>query len=174
MVRLGLRITHACPVLVITLSVCECSGAVVAFLLLMVGGYVWYRSYRSSSKLSDSMYESEDSEGRQALIPTTAVIDVSELKLQRKIGCGGFGEVYLAEWRCTPVAVKRLIAKPWWPSASEAPQVTYYILSFGVNLCLTVCTPQEAVASLKREAAIMCSLRHPNISLFMGITLDTR
>ena len=41
-------------------------------------------------------------------IPQFQLIGAAELEIERRIGGGGFGDVYLAQWRGAPVAVKRL------------------------------------------------------------------
>ncbi|XP_052198844.1 serine/threonine-protein kinase CTR1-like isoform X2 [Diospyros lotus] len=68
-------------------------------------------------------------------------ISWSELILKKKIGSGSFGTVHLAEWRGSDVAVKILIEQDF---------------------------HAEHFREFLREVAIMKSLRHPNIVLFMG------
>lgn len=46
-------------------------------------------------------------------LPTPRTIPFSELTLKHKIGQGHFGTVYLATWRGTKVAVKKLHAQHW-------------------------------------------------------------
>ena len=60
-----------------------------------MGGVVLYRGGYRPFKYS----KLDDGDGQQPLIPTSAIIDMAELNMDRKIGCGGCGEVYLAEWR---------------------------------------------------------------------------
>mmetsp|Transcript_34369 Transcript_34369/g.86279 ORF Transcript_34369/g.86279 Transcript_34369/m.86279 type:complete len:769 (+) Transcript_34369:194-2500(+) len=69
-------------------------------------------------------------------------LDVSKLRIDKKIGQGAFGEVFKGEYLGTPVAVKSLITG----SISEDVDIEF-----------------------KREVSILKSLRHPNIVLFMGI-----
>lgn len=76
-------------------------------------------------------------------------ITFSELKLDTLIGGGGFGQVWKASWRGTPVAVKLLSA------SSQAYNVQKAIL-------------QEFAA----EINMLSGMRHPNICLYIGACLE--
>ncbi len=76
-------------------------------------------------------------------------ITFSELKLDSMIGGGGFGQVWRATWRGTPVAVKVLSA------SSQAYNVQKAIL-------------QEFAA----EINMLSGMRHPNICLYIGACLE--
>ena len=76
-------------------------------------------------------------------------IPFSELKMAALIGGGGFGQVWSATWRGTPVAVKLLSAQ------SQAQSVQKAIL-------------QEFAA----EINMLSGMRHPNICLYIGACLD--
>jgi len=76
-------------------------------------------------------------------------IPFDELKMNRLIGGGGFGQVWSAMWRGTPVAVKLLSA------SSEAESVQKAIL-------------QEFVA----EINMLSGMRHPNVCLYIGACLE--
>ncbi|XP_038904015.1 serine/threonine-protein kinase CTR1-like [Benincasa hispida] len=65
----------------------------------------------------------------------------SDLVLKERIGAGSFGTVHRADWHGSEVAVKILTEQDFHP---------------------------ERVNEFLREVAIMKSLRHPNIVLFMG------
>uniref|UniRef100_A0A0D9VGK3 non-specific serine/threonine protein kinase n=1 Tax=Leersia perrieri TaxID=77586 RepID=A0A0D9VGK3_9ORYZ len=69
------------------------------------------------------------------------IIPWSELVLKEKIGAGSFGTVHRADWNGSDVAVKILMEQDFHP---------------------------ERLKEFLREVAIMKSLRHPNIVLFMG------
>ncbi|GJD06453.1 Probable serine/threonine-protein kinase [Galdieria sulphuraria] len=69
-------------------------------------------------------------------------IDPTELEWGPLIGQGGFGQVYKARFRGTAVAVKTISAMAL------------------VN--------QNAVKEFQSEVAVLCTLRHPNVILFMG------
>jgi hypothetical protein len=73
-------------------------------------------------------------------------MDYNELDLKRALGEGSCGQVWLATWRCTEVAVKKLMLDddPSTPSSTALAQ------------------------SFQREAAILMRLRHPNVVMFMG------
>ena len=70
--------------------------------------------------------------------------DPNELHMVRRIGKGSFGEVWLANWRGTSVAVKKLPA--------------------------SFLNDPESVEEFKREGRLLRRLRHPNIVMFLGAT----
>lgn len=76
-------------------------------------------------------------------------IAFSELKLEEVIGGGGFGQVWRARWKGTPVAVKVLTG------SAQAEIVSKAVL-------------EEFIA----EINMVSGMRHPNICLFMGACLD--
>eukprot|EP00871_Galdieria_phlegrea_P005258 jgi/Galph1/5733/GphlegSOOS_G4318.1 len=69
-------------------------------------------------------------------------IDPSEIEWGPLIGQGGFGQVYKARFRGTTVAVKTISA--------------------------TALVNQNAIKEFQSEVAVLCTLRHPNVILFMG------
>lgn len=69
----------------------------------------------------------------------------SDIQLGKRIGRGASGEVFTAQFRGTEVAVKRLIAKS---------------------------VSRSIIQEFQLESAMMCSLRHPNVVLFMGSCYD--
>ncbi|CAL9107908.1 unnamed protein product, partial [Musa textilis] len=69
----------------------------------------------------------------------------SELILKERIGAGSFGTVHRAEWHGSDVAVKILMEQDFHP---------------------------ERLKEFRREVAIMKSLRHPNIVLYMGAVTE--
>eukprot|EP00002_Diphylleia_rotans_P000489 TRINITY_DN1025_c0_g1_i12.p1 TRINITY_DN1025_c0_g1~~TRINITY_DN1025_c0_g1_i12.p1 ORF type:complete len:2045 (+),score=374.67 TRINITY_DN1025_c0_g1_i12:132-6266(+) len=68
-----------------------------------------------------------------------------ELSFQELIGSGAFGEVYRGEWRGADVAIKKLIRKD---------------------------IDTQALSAFMAEVSAMVELRHPNILLFMGASVD--
>ena len=68
-------------------------------------------------------------------------IEPSELKMLELLGCGSFGEVHRAEWRGTPVAVKKLGRR--------------YIT-------------EEYLRAFIAECELMLTLRHPHIVQLIG------
>ncbi|EFC44612.1 predicted protein, partial [Naegleria gruberi] len=66
-----------------------------------------------------------------------------QITLERKIGEGGSGIVYLGKWHHHPVAVK----------------------------CLKLQDAYQNSDEIEKEAALLCKLRHPNIVLFFGVSL---
>ncbi|WOL03471.1 serine/threonine-protein kinase CTR1 [Canna indica] len=69
----------------------------------------------------------------------------TELVLKERIGAGSFGTVHRADWHGSDVAVKILMEQDFHP---------------------------ERLREFLREVAIMKSLRHPNIVLFMGAVTE--
>lgn len=107
--------------------------------------YVYRRQRRSLVK---AIQEKQRSELKRSDIQSyycgriiRFLLRCSQLQLQKIIGRGGAGEVYTALFRGTKVAAKRL-------DTSKASK--------------------DAMQEIYLESAIMCSLRHPNIVLFMG------
>ncbi|CAA7397100.1 unnamed protein product [Spirodela intermedia] len=72
-------------------------------------------------------------------------IQWSDLILKERIGAGSFGTVHRADWNGSDVAVKILMDQDFHP---------------------------ERLKEFRREVAIMKSLRHPNIVLYMGAVTE--
>lgn len=73
-------------------------------------------------------------------------INYDEIKKERPIGKGGMGELYLGEWQGKQVAMKKI----------KLNYIKNNILS----------------NKFINEINIIASMRHPNILLFMGVTID--
>ncbi|GAB4816196.1 hypothetical protein N2152v2_003242 [Parachlorella kessleri] len=78
------------------------------------------------------------------------IVGFQELELGRVIGEGSFGQVWLAKYCQTPVAVKMLTPQRM-ANASDSMQA------------------RSTLRQLSKEAGIMSSLRHPNITLYLGV-----
>jgi hypothetical protein len=76
-------------------------------------------------------------------------INFDELLLQEVIGGGGFGQVWRASWRGTPVAVKVLTG------SAQNTHIAKAILE-----------------EFKAEINLLKGMRHPNICLYMGACVD--
>eukprot|EP00889_Picochlorum_renovo_P002393 jgi/Picre1/29423/NNA_004811.t1 len=81
-------------------------------------------------------------------------VNFNDLQMERQIGEGSFGRVYLAKWNETLVAVKILLSMN---SADEDSQ-------------LALSNP--VLSSLAKESNMMAALRHPNVVSFLGVCLD--
>jgi hypothetical protein len=80
------------------------------------------------------------------------LIDIKEVAVERPIGAGSFGRVFVGTWRETPVAIKILVDANALPEegAASAEQA-------------------RLAAALDQEAGLMSQLHHPNIVLFLGV-----
>lgn len=109
----------------------------------------WNNKYRMSTDIKRILQhmvkdEEENKKTKQMLIEEKVEswqIDYTSVTLGPKIAEGRFGEVYKGTLWGKEVAIKRLKSK------------------------LT----EKMISKLKEEAAVMSSLRHPNITLFMGL-----
>ncbi|KAL4452237.1 hypothetical protein ABPG75_007899 [Micractinium tetrahymenae] len=92
-------------------------------------------------------------------------VDFRELAIQKQIGEGSFGKVFLAKWRETTVAVKVLGSCGTTNTSpgldDEFPEAE------GQNA-----RSHPLYQSLQKEAAMMASLRHPSIVMYLGVCLD--
>lgn len=92
---------------------------------------------------------SDVTEGTNSSESLQLAIDFEEIKLLEVIGGGGFGQVYKAVWKGTPVAVKILTG------SAQSRMVPRGIL-------------QEFAAELN----LLRGMRHPNVCLLMGACLE--
>ena len=91
------------------------------------------------------MGSNKETENRSSFSKSaSSTIPYRELVFKKRIGEGGFGEVWLGEWSGQAVAIK--------------------------NLKLTATSPQ--LEELKREARVMKRLRNPTIVSFYGLCLE--
>ena len=85
---------------------------------------------------------SDLTEGTDAARSLQGVIDFSEIRLVEVIGGGGFGQVWRATWRSTPVAVKVLTG------SAQSQKV-----------------PRPVLEEFAAEINLLRGMRHPNICL---------
>eukprot|EP01135_Chromosphaera_perkinsii_P010534 Nk52_evm44s2152 gene=Nk52_evmTU44s2152 len=78
-------------------------------------------------------------------IPPNFVVKFENLEVSSILGRGSYGVVYKGLFRGTTVAVKKLIKQQ---------------------------LEGEIMKEFEREITILCTLRHPNIVLFMGVSLE--
>lgn len=143
-------------------------GSIAGLLLLIILAFVAYRftcgkkASESSQLLADEDIEpllrggptEHNSYGPRTpstrnelatIVSSFEKIDVSKLKLGKRIGKGSFGEVYAGHYLGTEVAVKKIL------TSKISPEFT-----------------QE----FAREASLMRDLRHPNVVQFIGAALE--
>ena len=78
-------------------------GLVAMLVVYCVARGRWHRLLAANSTLQDQLVEQEKA------FESSWKIENSEITLQRKIGQGGFGEVWVGLWGDRPVAVKKLL-----------------------------------------------------------------
>ncbi|KAK9816226.1 hypothetical protein WJX74_006734 [Apatococcus lobatus] len=78
-----------------------------------------------------------------------------DLNVQKQIGEGSFGKVYLAKWRETTVAAKVLLGGTTNSTDEEFPNRDSPLLD-----------------GLTKEAGMMASLRHPNVVMYLGVCME--
>eukprot|EP00775_Hariotina_reticulata_P012952 gene12952-13081_t len=83
-------------------------------------------------------------------------VDIADMEMIRRIGEGSFGEVMLATFRGTKVAVKRLRAL----DIDDLPMSGGFSRSRGSQAAFQ--------QFFEREIAILASIRHPNVVNFIG------
>ncbi len=109
-------------------------------------------------------------------------IRYDELKFGKMLGKGSQGEVFKAIWRGSTVAVKKVDTRKvppeiieesgnmrtQWKSVADAR--TYADASHSLSLSLSLSL--LCIARFCQEAQIMRRLRHPTLTLFMGVSLE--
>jgi len=101
--------------------------------------------------LSVKMNELETFMSKQKLprlLDITPEIVAAEIELHKKdlLGAGGYGAVFRASYNGTPVAVKALLGQDE-----------------------NIAVPTTIIKMMRREATIMCSLKHPNTLRVRGV-----
>ncbi|KAL4419069.1 hypothetical protein ABPG77_010348 [Micractinium sp. CCAP 211/92] len=108
----------------------------------------------SCAALPPSSSSSISRQGSRMLDLRPWVLHFSSLRMERVIGQGSFGKVFLASLNEAPVAVKILMKlEAAGPSGELQP--------------VTLSSP--ALAGLHREAEVMAAIRHPNVVRLMGV-----
>jgi hypothetical protein len=133
-------------------------GVVVgAALVIVIAAACVYRRARDNDKSrryldSDSESETEplisaiSSKAMRQVLAKVERVEVSDLKIDRRIGRGSFGEVFHARWAGTDIAVKKLPKH--------------------------MLTNQKFLEDFAQEISIMAALRHPNVLQFLGVAVD--
>ena len=135
-------------------------GGSVVVLAIIIGSIAvgCYRRARSSDKQRRFMDQSDSEDETEPLISAIQSrtmrqilakverVEVRELKIDRRIGRGSFGEVYHATWAGTEIALKKL------PKHMLANQ--------------------KFLEDFAQEITIMAGLRHPNVLQFLGVSVD--
>ena len=115
------------------------------------GGHV--RDYNHDNDDNDDDVEMD--EELQAMVndPNLHVIDAAQIIRHRRVGSGGYGSVWYAEWRGCDCAVKELFALAPLQGASAAEG-------------------RAAAKALLHEVAVLARLRHPHCVLFYGLVIS--
>lgn len=97
----------------------------------------------------------------------------SEIQYEKVIGRGAFGEVWLAQWKGSDVAVKKMYPLPkddFYPKpGSNSTTSTTTSFSSGTNTTLSSPVNPSTITMLKNiEVDVMMKLRHPRIVAFLG------
>lgn len=103
----------------------------------------------------DNDDDAEMDEELQAMVndPNLHVIDATQIVRHRRVGSGGYGSVWYAEWRGCDCAVKELFALAPLQGASAAEG-------------------RAAAKALLHEVAVLARLRHPHCVLFYGLVIS--
>ncbi|KAK2077818.1 hypothetical protein QBZ16_004666 [Prototheca wickerhamii] len=106
----------------------------------------------------------------QGAAETLNVVDMAAVTLLRVIGEGSFGQVWLASYCETTVAVKMLVLRAAPTGGSEAG--TGRLGSGTLETRMSSGRLALMQDDLQKEATIMARLRHPNCCQYLGICLD--
>jgi serine/threonine protein kinase len=92
---------------------------------------------------------------------------MSEIRLDRLIGGGAFGQVYRGTWMGTAVAVKILtsLSIPIQTTPTPTPNPT-------PGGAIMPVVPDAVLRAFEAEVDVFARLRHPNICLFLGACLS--
>lgn len=108
--------------------------------------------------------------------PTRSVHALAQVTVLEKIGSGAFGDIHKCRWRGTVVAVKTIHSEgasvykgsAFSPSALDRTNK----LEQGSPFEGDPPPPSDAIADFKQEISFLGQLRHPNICLLLGYSLD--
>ena len=89
----------------------ERAQLIFSFLMMPTGTHDCRLSFRAANQMDDESDEEEESAEEEAkrylrYYPTINWIDISTLRRGKRIGKGGMGEVFVAQWQGTIVALK--------------------------------------------------------------------
>jgi serine/threonine protein kinase len=110
----------------------------------------------TSGKSDGSDNRGGDSKSPAAMVPAAAAsfpsIAMSELRMERVLGGGAFGQVWQGSWCGTPVAVK--------------------IISANIQTQAQGNDAQKLLNSFQDEVSLLATMRHPNICLLIGVCAE--
>jgi len=139
----------------LVIAACACAGLLLILVVVWRVYALWLRhggafSAQPASRLADLTNEhGEIDPAKQIkhLKRSTAEFGIryDELKFGKMLGKGSQGEVFKANWRGSTVAVKKVDTRK---------------------------VPPEIIEEFCQEAQIMRRLRHPTLTLFMGVSLE--
>lgn len=129
-------------------------GAGMIIAVLAICCYKRARQKDLSRRYMDSDTEGEtepliasiNSKSMRRVLSSVTRVSIEDLRIDRRIGRGSFGEVFHAFWNGTEIAVKKL------------PK---HMLS-----------NQKFLEDFAQEISIMAQLRHPNVIQFLGVAVD--
>lgn len=97
--------------------------------------------------------------GAQVVNPGTQIIEASELQMDRLIGQGAYGKVWLAQWCGSQVAAKELLAIP---TVAPGDEDDYEALK----------QYEEERKALIHEVHLLGSMSHPNVMRFCAVCFN--
>ena len=99
------------------------------------------------------------------------MVRFEDIHVAVQLGIGASGHVYSGTWRGAPVAVKQLggLGADW---GSMGLLRTAQHPVAGAKAAKAASRALELLRRLVREAAILSSLRHPNVVALFGIVVD--
>ena len=137
---------------IVVFSMILCLFSLLVFTCYKVSNRVkyWMRRDKAEKDMEKRLLENElvpieedILSSKKSLKSNNFVISIDQIVLEKKIGEGGSGVVYMGRWHHHPVAVKCFRIQEGYVDSDE----------------------------IEQEASLLCKLRHPNIVLFFGVSI---
>ena len=100
----------------------------------------------------------------------STLISFTELQFHSIVGGGGFGQVWSASWKGTPVAVKR-ISPTCIVSIEESQSPQNHHRKRDLHRSTSSWNPNQ-ILEFCAEINLLSGMRHPNICLYMGACVE--